>query len=88
MSESVRSRRRLLRKKHWRKRSALDAPGTCAVDEATLIVRHKRVGSKDRWIKLVGGNGEDIISDWGVLAWGDPDGFAAFMESFDATENY
>lgn len=58
-----------------------------AVDEATLIVTSKKRGSKPRWVKLVGGNGEDIISDWG-FGEGDPDGFNAFMEAFTSVDNF
>lgn len=59
-----------------------------AVDEVLLFVKSKvRRGSRTHWIKLVGGNGEDIISDWG-FSDGDPDGFNAFMESFNPEENY
>jgi hypothetical protein len=59
-----------------------------AVDEAMLFVKSKeRRGSRTHWIKLVGGNGEDIISDWGYSE-GDPDGFNAFMEGFVARDNW
>lgn len=59
-----------------------------AVDECYLIVKPKsRKHSGEHWIKLVGGNGEDIVSDWGYNT-GDPDGFNAFMEAFNAAENY
>lgn len=59
-----------------------------SVDEAMLFVKSKeRRGSRMHWIKLVGGNGEDIISDWGYSE-GDPDGFNAFMETFVAGDNW
>lgn len=58
-----------------------------SVDEAYLIVHSKKRGGKEHWIKLVGGNGEDIISDWGFTS-GDPDGFHAFMEDFTSRDNF
>jgi len=57
-----------------------------AVDEALILVKSKqRRGSRMHWIKVVGGNGEDIISDWGYSD-GDPDGFNACMESMNTEE--
>lgn len=35
-----------------------------AVDEGTLHLRHIRDGSRN-WVKLIGGSGEDVISDHG-----------------------
>lgn len=55
-----------------------------AVDEAVLFV--KRRGSSEHGVKLVLGNGEDVISDWAYS--GDADGFNAFMDAFDPSENY
>lgn len=55
-----------------------------AVDECNLYVRKKGKRGK-RFIKLVGGNGEDIISDYSAV---DEDGFMTFMQSFDPCVNW
>lgn len=51
------------------------------LDEAHLNVG--RDGEKPHWILLVLGNGQDIISDYSYRE-GDPDGFSALMDAFDA----
>lgn len=56
-----------------------------SVDVSRVYVR--KPGGSPRWIFLVGGNGEDMISDHGSPD-GDPDGFVAFMDAFKPEENY
>lgn len=56
-----------------------------SVDESRVYVR--KPGGSPRWIFLVGGNGEDMISDHGNPD-GDPDGFVAFMDAFKPEENF
>jgi hypothetical protein len=50
-----------------------------SVDDARVVVR--KDGYSGHWILLIGGNGEDIISDWSFTN-GDPDGFSAAMDAF------
>lgn len=66
-------------------RAAMEA--IFAVDDAWLFVKKRGRGNSEHGIKLVGGNGEEIISDWGYST-GDADGFNAFMEGFKAEDNY
>lgn len=58
-----------------------------AVDDAYLFVRKRgtRGRAHNRFIKLVGGNVEDIISDYSAV---DTDGFATFMETFKPSANW
>lgn len=55
-----------------------------AVDVATLFVRKGPRGAK-RWIDLVLGNGEYVVSDYGIS---EADGFSALIEGFKPEENY
>lgn len=50
-----------------------------AVDDARLVFGK---GDHKHGVLLIGGNGEDIISDWSYFA-GDADGFNAAMEAYD-----
>ena len=54
-----------------------------AVDESSL--RFQKPGFNVHGVLLVGGNGVDIISDWNYTD-GDPDGFSACMDAFDAEQ--
>ncbi len=56
-----------------------------AVDDATLFVAKGELGLHG--IVLVGGNGEDVISDWSFFA-DDHDGFNAIMGAFKPEENW
>ena len=56
-----------------------------AVGIAYLFVKKPRHG--ERWIKLVLGNGEEMISDWG-FSEADRDGFNAFLTKFKPEDNY
>ena len=57
------------------------------VSDCYLYVRKqgRRGKAHNRYIKLVGGNGEDIISDYSA---DNTDGFEAFMQSFDPCVNW
>lgn len=54
-----------------------------SVDDCTLIFQHsaEKTG-RTYWVRIVGGNGVDIVSDYGIPAK-DPHGFAATLDSFD-----
>ena len=52
-----------------------------SVDEATLQFR--KPGFSRHGVLLILGNGVDVISDWNY-SLGDPDGFDAAMDAFDA----
>lgn len=56
-----------------------------AVGIAFLFVKKPRHG--ERWIKLVLGNGEDMLSDWGYSE-ADRDGFNAFIQAFKPEDNW
>lgn len=58
-----------------------------AVDDCRLLIKKPGTRGSSHAILLVGGNGEDIISDWNYTT-GDPDGFNAFMEGFKPGENW
>ena len=66
-------------------RAAMEA--IFAVDDAWLYVKKPGRGNSEHGIKLVGGNGEEIISDW-TYSTDDKDGFNAFMQGFKAEDNY
>lgn len=66
-------------------RAAMEA--IFAVDDAWLYVKKAGRGNSEHGIKLVGGNGEEIISDW-TYNTGDKDGFNALMEGFKTEDNY
>lgn len=58
-----------------------------AVDDCRLLIKKPGTRGSSHAILLVGGNGEDVISDWNYTT-GDPDGFNAFMEGFKPGENW
>lgn len=53
-----------------------------SVEDATVMV--KKEGSKAHGIKLIAGNGIDLICDY-TFSHGDPDGFAALMDQITDT---
>jgi hypothetical protein len=63
--------------------AAMDA--VFAVGVAHVFVKKPRHG--ERWIKLVVGNGEDIVSDWG-FSEADRDGFNALIKAFEPENNW
>jgi hypothetical protein len=56
-----------------------------SADLGYLFLRNKEGAT--HYVMLVGGNGQDIISDWSY-AEGDTDGFSAAMDSFNVEAYY
>ena len=55
------------------------------VSDPILYVRKRGDSTRTHTITLVQGNGTDMISDW-TYAEGDPDGFNAAMDAFNAED--